>query len=273
MSTEQIGTGDLARSGVAAGPDYDAWLTARARGDEAALAALLHPRWCGVDQHGSVHEQAGLQSFLVQEPRRATLGELVVQQHGDVRITRGVLDAPDEYGAHASWRFMALWVPGPNGLRCLAHHETRVVDSAFADKPLTERPIVEPPVSMARPETIAELAQIYDDLHVAMPQQDYAYLDEVIADTWFTTDPGGELRDKGQYMQFARDFYAPTLVFHVSELFVREVGSFAAVSCRYSLSGRFRHGVAPNQAVRVSGFWRRDDDRWHYVAQQGSFIP
>jgi hypothetical protein len=170
-------------------------------------------------------------------------------------------------------RFVALWQENDGELRCLVHHDTHVVESAFAEKPLSSlerRPVLD---SAAEESAVEELTRIYDEIGQAMPAQDLVYLDGILDEAWFTTDPGGELRDKSQYMDFARAYYAPTLTFDIDELFVRQTSPFAVVSCRYNLGGKFGHGVEPNQAVRVTGIWARLDGRWQYLAQQGTFIP
>lgn len=250
------------------GQRYAEWTAAITDQEVGAFRDLLDEHWFGTDRTGRTIDAAEAAEFLASAPRAARLTELHVQGHGAFAVARGVLRAGDEQS-----RFVSLWHDGDHGLRCLTQHDTLVVDSAFAEKPPTTQVEEHPLASHARPETIEALDRHYDDLHRAMPAQDLEHLDRVIDDDWFTTDPGGELRDKSQYMDFARTYYAPTLTFAVTELFVRESAPFAVSSCRYTLGGRFGDGVAPNQAVRVTGIWVQRGDRWLYVAQQGSFIP
>jgi ketosteroid isomerase-like protein len=253
------------------GHRYSEWTRAVATHDWDAFRAMLDQRWFGIDREGTTRSAADARAFAEASPKNATLAEYAVKQHGDFAIVRGTLRSLDDNGEET--RFVALWHAVDATWLCLTHHDTRVVDSAFAEKPATSRVEAEPLDSIASRAALDELNAIYDELHRAMPAQDLDYLDRVIDDEWFTTDPGGEVRDKDQYMDFARRYYAPTLTFDVGELFVRETEPFAVVSCRYTLGGRFRHGVAPNQAVRVTGIWKRNGDTWAYVAQQGSFIP
>jgi ketosteroid isomerase-like protein len=250
---------------------YDAWTSATAAGDPVQFRDLLYPDWFGTTHDGMTVDADGVDAFLTSTRSGARVVDRIVASHGDVHLVNGRLVATD--AAAGESRFVALWRGTGTSLTCLTHHETRVVESAFAEKPPTTREVGVPLPSTADATTVARFTAIYDEMALAMPAQDLAHLDEVIDENWFTTDPGGQLRDKAQYMDFARQYYAPSLTFEVSELVVRGHGPFAVTSCRYMLGGSFGDGVAPNQAVRVTGVWRQRGADWVYAAQQGSFIP
>lgn len=257
---------------IGIGDAYRAWVAATSAGDVEQLGLLLDEHWFGTAMDGTTVDIGRLPEFMALTSSGTQVVDPVVLSHGEFHLVRGSLVSaePDE----GTIRFVALWKASRHGPTiCLTHHETRVVESAFARKPPTARAEADPMRSNADAITVATFRTMYDDLARAMPAQDLAHLANVIDDSWFTTDPGGQLRDKNEYMDFARTYYAPSLTFGVSELFVRECAPFAIVSCRYTLGGYFGDGVAPNQAVRVTGIWLDRDGSWVYLAQQGSFIP
>jgi hypothetical protein len=250
---------------------YDAWVAATSASDPVRFRGLLDADWFGTTHDGTTVDADRVDAFLTSTRSGARVVDRIVASHGDLHLVRGRLVATDAVPGES--RFVALWHDTGASLTCLTHHETRVVESAFAEKPPTAREVGVPLSSTADAATVARFTAIYDDMALAMPAQDLAHLNEVIDEGWFTTDPGGQLRDKAQYMDFARQYYAPSLTFEVSELFVRVQAPFAVTSCRYTLGGSFGDGVAPNQAVRVTGIWRQRGSDWVYAAQQGSFIP
>ncbi len=253
------------------GDAYAAWTAAVSSGDVQQFTRLLDGKWFGTAHDGTTVDGLDVRGFMALAPADMDVVDHVVVSHGEFHLVRGTFrsTSPDT----GPVRFVALWREGRNGLKCLTHHETVVVESAFAPKPLTTRVAGNVLRSVADASTVAKFRSIYDDLAVAMPAQDLDHLDSMIDSAWFTTDPGGELRDKAQYMDFARTYYAPSLTFDVGELFVRRSAPFTVVSCRYTLNGRFGDGVSPNQAVRVTGIWLDRDASSVYIAQQGSFIP
>jgi ketosteroid isomerase-like protein len=239
---------------------YGRWLAACERSE---LRALLDGRWFGTDPAGRVFGVD--QCDRLQHPRR--LVEAVAHPYQGGAVVRGTLAAQGQ----PSVRFVSLWLEADGEWRCLTQHETAVQESLFH----VRGPTAPEATFAVEPEPCPEaeeLARAYDELHIAMPRQNYSYLDAVLAEEWFTTDPIGEVRTKPQYMEFVREFMAPTVSFALSELAVRVAADLAATTCRYTLSGRMANGFEPQQAVRVTGVWRRSPREWTYLAQQGSFI-
>lgn len=246
---------------------YLAWFDALARGGS-SFRHLLDDNWFGTDRHGTTFDAADWRRFAGVQPADAVIVEQEVMVHDGFAIVRGTIRHADE-----EVRFVSLWRRAAGSIRCLTHHETLAIGSPFDDRPATTRLEERPLGSSASRGTIDELTSKYEEMHATMSGRDFDRLAGMLRHDWFTTDPGGDVRDKRQYIEFGRAYYAPTLTFELGELFVREAEPFAVVSCRYTLGGRFRHGVAPNRAVRVTGIWRREGDGWAYAAQQGSFIP
>jgi len=116
-----------------------------------------------------------------------------------------------------------------------------------------------------------ELIKLEKAWNEALVNHDWAFIDQILADDYLTTDSDGVVANKAQEMVILKTGEEAVTSWDADDFKVRVYGDTAVVTYRWTYQGRIR-GNASAAQERYTDTWVRRGGRWQVVAVHASRI-
>jgi hypothetical protein len=120
-----------------------------------------------------------------------------------------------------------------------------------------------------------QFEQMYAEYFEGVSHGRREYLDRVLADEFFSTDPAGVRRFKDDYIAFCLEHISEDLQVELSDIHIVELDDDTVVFSSAARMGPHPLGdpADPYIHIRYLGVWGRRDGEWRYLVQQGTPAP
>ena len=120
-------------------------------------------------------------------------------------------------------------------------------------------------------DTVAELKHIEERLAAAWVAGDPAFHARVLADDWSVIDPTGRVETKADVLRESFSGERQITKGKIDQINVRDFGSFAVVTGRTQMAGRYQ-GSEIDIVLRFTDVFVKQNGEWKCVSSQGTFV-